>query len=93
MVGIPGLGQAKESNYNGFKDRDDEECEHVEDDQAQEAAWRRVLRWARSRGGPGGAVNEYTFRKFSQIVFSQGFASAKRLYFRKLSQICFRKNT
>ena len=37
MVGIPGLGQAKESNYNGFKDRDDEECEDVEDDQAEEA--------------------------------------------------------
>ena len=29
---------------------------------------------------------------FSQIVFSQGFASAKCTYFRKLSQICFRKN-
>ena len=51
---------------------------------------RRVLWRARSRGG---AVNKYTFRKVSQIVFSQGFASAKCMYFRKLSQICFRNNT
>ena len=40
---------------------------------------------------PGWGCNKYTFRKISQIVFSQGFASAKRMYFRKLSQICCRK--
>ena len=69
--------------YHGLKDRDDEECEDVEDDQ-------RVLRQARRRGG---AINKYTFRMVLQIVFSIGFASAKWMYFRKLSQICFRRNT
>ena len=49
---------------------------------------RRVLRRTQSRDGAG---NKYTFRKVSQIVFSQGFASAKCMYFRKLSQICFRR--
>ena len=50
---------------------------------------RRVLRRARSRVG---AVNKYTFRKVLQIKFSQGFASSKSMYFRKISQICFRRN-
>ena len=42
---------------------------------------RRVLLWARSKGG---ASNEYIFSKVSQIAFSQGFANAKCMYFRKL---------
>ena len=33
------------------------------------------------------------FGKPCEIVFSQGFASAKCMYFRKVSQICFRRNT
>ena len=44
----------------------------------------------RSRGG---ASNKYTFGKVSQKVFSQGFASAKCMYFCKLPQICFHRNT
>ena len=40
-VGIYGLGQTKERKsaltLTGFKDSDDEECEDVEEDQAQEA--------------------------------------------------------
>ena len=68
--------------YDGFGDRDDEESEDVEDDLARPA----------SEPGRGGS-NKYTFRKVSQIVFSQGFASAKCMCFRKLSQICFRSNT
>ena len=62
------------SAYHGFKDSDDEECEDVE---AGSAAGQE----------PGGAINKYTFCKFSQIVFSQGFASAKCMYLYKLSQI------
>ena len=50
----------------------------------------RMTRLSRSRGGAG---NKYTFCKLSQIVFSQAFSSAKCMYFRKLSQIFFRKNT
>ena len=69
--------------YNGFKKSDDKECEDVEDDQAEKAQ-------AKSRGG---ARNKYTFSKVSQIVFSQGFASAKCMYFGKLSQLCFHRNT
>ena len=63
--------------YDGFNDCDDEECEDVEDNQAEEADSA-----ARSRGG---AANKETFCKVSQIVFLQGFASAKCLYFCKLS--------
>ena len=76
---------------DGFKDHYDEECEDVEDDQAKEPL-RRVLRRARSTGR-GGASNKYTFCKVSQIVFSQAFTCAKRMYFCKLSQTCFRRNT
>ena len=74
--------------YDGFGDHDDEESEDVEDDHANGAG-------APGRPEPrgGGGNNKFTFRKVSQIVFSQGFASAKCMYFRKLSQICFRNNT
>ena len=43
--------------------------------------------------GPAGTGNKYTFHKVSQIVISQGLASAKCMYFRKLLQICFHRNT
>ena len=49
--------------------------------------------WAGGRGGLAIIHISQGFAiMFSQIVFSQGFASAKCTYFRKLSQICFRKN-
>ena len=54
---------------------------------------RLVLLLAESRVGLGQAGNKYTFHKVSQIAFSQGFASPKCMYFRKLSQIRFRRNT
>ena len=74
--------------YDGFGDHDDDESEDVEDDHANGAgAPGRPEPWG------GGGNNKFTFRKVSQIVFSQGFASAKCMYFRKLSQICFRNNT
>ena len=74
--------------YDGFGDHDGEESDDVEDDHANGAG-------APGRPEPrgGGGSNKFTFRKVSQIVFSQGFASAKCMYFRKLSQICFRNNT
>ena len=59
-------------SYYGFKDSDDIECENVEEDQAP-------------RAGVGLSINsKYTFHKVSQIVFSQGFTSAKCIYFHKL---------
>ena len=71
LVGIPNeafwADKGEEAGtYHGFKDRGDEECEDVEDDRLRRLALRR----ARSRGG---ASNKYTFRKVSQIVFSQGY--------------------
>ena len=78
----------KDSVYNGFGDRDDEESGDV---QAEEAGAAAGSAWAK-----GGASNKYTFReiRFSQIVSSQVLASAKCMYFHKLSQIiCFRRNT
>ena len=57
---------------------------------------RRVQRRARSQGGQGdsGASNKYTFSscKVLQIVFSQD-AQEKCMYFCKLSQVCFHRNT
>ena len=64
-----------------------------------------IERVLRARPEQGGGSNKYTFRKVSQIVFSQGFASAKCMYFasfrkyafaiilrfRKLSQVWFRR--
>ena len=81
------LGQTKERNssleysaYDGFGDREKKEMsEDVEDDHAN---------WAGAPGpawaGGVGASNKYTFRKVSQIVYSQGFAGAECMYFCKL---------
>ena len=52
-----------------------------------------VLLLAWPEPGERGARNKYTFHKVSQIVFSHGFTSAKCMYFRKLSQICFHRIT
>ena len=53
-----------------MKDCDDKECEDIEDDQAEESR--------------GGASNKYIFSKVSQMLFSEGFTSAKCMYFCKL---------
>ena len=52
----------------------------------------KSVKTLRMRGGwfsagpeQGGASNKYTFRKVQQIVFSQGFASAKCMYFRNFA--------
>ena len=78
-----GADKGKEdSAYDGFGDRDDEESEDVEDDQAEVAGVAAGPAWA-----GGVASNKYIFRKVSQFV------SLKCMYFRKLSQILFRRNT
>ena len=64
--------------YDGCGDHDDEESDDVEDDQAEEV---------------GFAASPEPGRDWQLIHLSQGFASAKCMYFCKLSQICFHRNT
>ena len=83
LVGIFGLGQTKERKSAltmGLRVVTTKSVKKLRRTRLR----RRVLRRAQSRGR---AVNKYTFRKVSQIVFSQGFASAKCMYFHKVSQI------
>ena len=91
LVGISGLGQTKERKSAltltmGLRIVTTKSVKTLRRTRLR----RRVLWRPRSSGG---AVNKYTFSKVSQIVFSQGFASAKCMYFRKVSQICISRNT
>ena len=64
---------------NGLKDCDDEECEDVEDDQAEKAGAAMSLAW--------GASNKYTFCKVSQLGFRIScFHKVLRMLMHVLSQ-------